>query len=81
MDNLDLINKLENDLILLKEAERKFQVELCQNREKADDSFWNIGAEISRTIISTRKALAEQKLEAGNYPYHMDTPPRIGCQE
>lgn len=75
MDNIEFINKLENDLILLKVAEHEFQIEICKlGLDNVGDEVWKRGASISRAIISLRENISALKLEAGNYPVHMDIP-------
>lgn len=75
MDKIEFINKLEDDLILLKAAEHAFQIEICKlGLDNVGDEAWKRGADISRAIICLRKNVSALKLEAGNYPVHMDVP-------
>lgn len=75
MDKIEFINKLEDDLILLKDAEYAFQIEICKlGLDNVGDEVWKRGADISRAIISLRKNVSALKLEAGNYPIHTDIP-------
>lgn len=78
MDKTELINKLEDDLILLKVAEQAFQIEICKvGLDNVGEGDWKRGADISRAIISIRHDVSALKLKAGNYPVHMDIPSEI----
>ncbi len=79
MKRIDFINKLEDDLVLLGEADRAFQVEICKvGLASVGDEVWLRGAQISRAIISARKNVTRLKLDAGGYASHVDVPSRIG---
>lgn len=63
-----IINKLEDDLVLLGDADHSFEVEICKlGLDNVRDETWERGAKISRAIIFTRMELRKQKRLAGGY--------------
>lgn len=76
MNRIELINRMEEDLVTLREMTQAFEVEVA-GLDVVGDDVWARGSQIARSVIDTRKQVVKLKLDEGGYPLHVDVPPRI----
>lgn len=77
MNRVELINRMEDEIVTMLKIAHSIDVEIA-TLEIVGEDVWTRSSQIARSIISTRKQVAQLKLDEGGYRYHTDVPPRIG---